>query len=96
MRFLFDCTKRLRTVREHAIAPTPVGAHPRRAALVARRNARKNLGVSLLVTFLFAPAVSKRKVAKGAETRDGGCFIRRIIPQHRMGELCSPDREKEI
>ena len=55
-------------------APTPVGAHPRRVALVALRRARNNLGVSLLITFLFAPAVSKRKVAMSAETRSVRCF----------------------
>ena len=61
--------------RESAFAaPPPGGAHPRRVALVARRNARNNLGVSLLVTFLFAPAVSKRKVAMGAEPQDGYCL----------------------
>jgi len=37
----------------------------RRGAVVALRRARNSLnGVSLLVTFLFAPVVSKRKVAK--------------------------------
>ena len=33
------------------------------------QTAKLSLGVSLLVTFLFAPAVSKRKVAMEAETR---------------------------
>ena len=70
----FHRTKRLRTVREHAKAPPPGGAHPRRAALVALRRARNNLGVSLLITFLFAPAVSKRKVAMEAETQSVRCF----------------------
>jgi len=37
----------------------------RRGALVAPRKGRNSLnGVSLLLTFLFAPVVSKRKVAK--------------------------------
>ena len=66
------CTKHQRTVREHFAAPPPGGAHPRRVALVARRNARnRSSAVSLLLTFLFAPAVSKRKVAMGAERRRG-------------------------
>ena len=46
----FRRTKRLRDVREHAIAPTPVGAHPRRVALVALRRAR-NISLG---RFLFA------------------------------------------
>ncbi|MBQ5833630.1 MAG: hypothetical protein IIW36_02345, partial [Clostridia bacterium] len=36
----FRGTKRMRTVREHATAPPPGGAHPRRAALVAVRRRR--------------------------------------------------------
>ncbi len=55
-------------------APTPVGAGGGRGALLAARRRRNSIGVSLLVTFLFAPAVSKRKVAKGAERQYGGCF----------------------
>ena len=51
-------------------APTPVGAGGGRGALLAVRRRRNNLGVSLLLTFLFAPAVSKRKVAMGLK-REG-------------------------
>ena len=61
-------TRRLRDVREHFAAPTPVGAGGGRGALLAVSRRRNNLGVSLLLTFLFAPAVSKRKVALEAET----------------------------
>ena len=70
----FRHTNRLCTVREHAKAPPPGGAHPRRAALVAVRRRRNNPGVSLLITFLFAPAVSKRKVAMDVETQNVCCF----------------------
>ena len=89
--------KWLRTARERSIAPPPGGAHPRRVALVALRRARNNLGVSLLLTFLFAPAVSKRKVAMGAERRRGYCFIRRTKSKPSYSRFffcpCRPKRK---
>ncbi|MBQ1229597.1 MAG: hypothetical protein IIX80_01055, partial [Clostridia bacterium] len=70
----FRGTKRMRTAREHAIAPPQGGAGGGRGALLAVRRRRNNPGVSLLLTFLFAPAVSKRKVAMGAEKQSVYCF----------------------
>ena len=72
-------------------APTPVGAGGGRVALLAVRRRRNSLGVSLLLTFLFAPAVSKRKVAMGAETQDGCCFRAEFTlasPVGRGGTAC--------
>ena len=52
-------------------APTPVGAHPRRVALVARRNAR-NLpsAVFFLPSFFFWAYMGKRKSGGGS-----ACFL---------------------
>ena len=57
-------------------APTPVGAHPRRVALVARRNARNNsTAVFFLPSFFFWAYMGKRKSGgRSAETQDGCCF----------------------
>ncbi len=74
-------------------APPPGGAHPRRVALVALRRARNNLGVSLLLTFLFAPAVSKRKVAKGAERQYGCWFWAEFTVASLSVFICFANRE---
>ncbi len=69
-------TKRQRDVRQHFVAPTPVGAHPRRVALVALRRARnRSTAVFFLPSFFFWAYMGKRKRGgRSAETQYGCCF----------------------
>ena len=89
----FRHTKRLRTARERSIAPPPGGAGGGRGALLAVRRRRNNLGVSLLITFLFAPAVSKRKVAMDVERQNVRCFRAQCSPL--QVEFCAPPRRNQ-